>query len=64
MQVEYDFFETMEEKGAHYGYQMMATEAPAVTVGLWNFVEDYVNTHLRHETARWVLALVCGGLQV
>ena len=54
----------MEEKGAHYGYQMMSTEAPAVTKGLWNFVEDYVNTHLRHETARSVLALVCGGLQV
>ena len=51
-QIEYDFFDTMRQKRAHYGYYMMSSEVPAVTVGLWNFVEDYVNTHLRRETAR------------
>ena len=50
--INYDFFETMKEKGAHYGYYMMSTEMPIATKGLWNFVEDYVNTHLRRETAR------------
>ncbi len=52
-QVEYDFFEVMEENGYHYGYWDMASELPAAAVGLWNFIEDYVNTHLRHEWARW-----------
>ena len=43
----------MEENGYHYGYHMTSTEALGVSVGLWNFIEDYVNTHLRHERARW-----------
>ena len=46
----------MRQKRAHYGYYMMSSEVPAVTVGLWNFVEDYVNTHLRHSAARWVFS--------
>jgi hypothetical protein len=43
----------MEGNGHHYGYIMSSTEALGVSVGLWNFIEDYVNTHLRHEKARW-----------
>ena len=46
-QIGYDFFEIMEENGYHYGYRMSSTEALGVSVGMWNFVEDYVNTHLR-----------------
>jgi hypothetical protein len=37
----------MEGNGYHYGYIMSSTEALGVSVGLWNFIEDYVNTHLR-----------------
>ena len=39
----------------HYGYRMMASEAPYVAVKLWNFVEDYANTHLRYAKQRWAL---------
>ena len=42
----------MREKGLHYGYRQMSTESPAVSKGLWPFVEDYVNTHLRHAKDR------------
>ena len=42
----------MEENGYHYGYWAMSSELPAAAVGLWNFVEDYVTTHLRHSRDR------------
>ena len=52
MQIDYDFFEVMREKSLHYGYRIMSSEAPAMTQGLWPFVEDYANTHLRHARDR------------
>ena len=56
--MEYDFFEVMREKGIHYGWVQMASEHKAVSVGLWPFVEDYVNTHLRHAKDRWAVRLM------
>ena len=52
MQINYDLFETMRERGLHYGYRQMATEYPGVTKGLWPFVEAYANTHLRRAKDR------------
>ncbi len=52
VQIDYDFFEVMREKSLHYGYRIMSSEAPAMTQGLWPFVEDYANTHLRHARDR------------
>ena len=44
-QVEYDLFEVMAERGLHYGYTEMSSESPAVSKGMWSFVQDYVHTH-------------------
>ncbi len=54
----------MEENGYHYGYQKTSTEALAVSVGMWNFVEDYVNTHLRREKTRCTAKLWRLGTQL
>ena len=49
MQIDYDLFETMAERGLHYGYTELSTESPVVTKYMWNFAQDYVNTHLMEE---------------
>ncbi len=52
MQIDYDFFEVMRERGLHYGYWDMTSENPAMSKGLWQFVGDYASTHLRHARDR------------
>ena len=43
----------MAERGLHYAYTQLSSEAPAVTKGMWEFAQDYTYTHFgAEETAR------------
>ena len=47
VQIDVDLFETMADRGLHYGYAITEGEVPAVAVGMWRFANDYVNTHFK-----------------